>query len=101
MTGAFRDKRLGDGYTCTVYEPSTRTPNGLEEATLPGRVMLKTDILYDGSEGELYKHDEDPHQWRNLWNDAGYAKIRADLVDDLYRNMPEARAQTLPVDAPA
>jgi hypothetical protein len=90
-----------DGYTCTVYEPSTRTPNGLDASTLPGGRMMTTDILYDGSEGELYKHDEDPHQWRNLWNDAGYAKIKASLIDDLYTNMPAARAQTLPVEAPA
>jgi arylsulfatase A-like enzyme len=90
-----------DGYTCTVYEPSTRTPNGLDASTLPGGRMMTTDILYDGSEGELYKHDEDPHQWRNLWNDAGYAKIKASLIDDLYKHMPAARAQTLPVEAPA
>jgi hypothetical protein len=37
-----------------------------------------TSILYDGSEGELYNHAEDPHQWRNLWDDPGYAKLKAD-----------------------
>ena len=29
---------------------------------------------YDGTEGELYDVRDDPHQWRNLWNDPGRAE---------------------------
>ena len=51
-----------DGYTITAYLPGT---------------------LYDGSEGELYDHKEDPQQFRNLWNDPAYAKLKSDLLADL------------------
>ena len=84
-----------DGFTCTVYEPSTRTDTGLYanlDPRLRGMVgNPRTDILYDGSEGELYDHANDPHQWRNLWSDPQYAKLKADLIDDLYGHMPAAR----------
>ncbi|MGH7622185.1 MAG: sulfatase family protein, partial [Gemmatimonadaceae bacterium] len=93
-----------DGFTCTVYEPSTRTDTGFEknlEPQLRGMVGYpKTDILYDGSEGELYDHANDPHQWRNLWADPQYAKLKADLIDDLYGHMPVARQPALEVEAP-
>ena len=88
-----------DGYTCTVYEPSTRTPTGLEDGVLGG--MPSTDILYDGSEGELYNHAEDPHQWRNLWDDPGYAQLKRDMITDMYENMPKSRDPKLLVEAPA
>ena len=68
-----------------MYEPSTRDDNGLEKNLNPrltglvtggtGR-MPSTSILYDGSEGELYNMTDDPLQWRNLWNDDGYRKIK-------------------------
>ncbi|HYM14639.1 MAG TPA: sulfatase-like hydrolase/transferase [Dehalococcoidia bacterium] len=93
-----------DGYTCTVYEPSTRDDTGLE-ATLDPRFASvvgrpRTDILYDGTEGELYNHVEDPRQWRNLWSDPGYQKIKRDLIDDLYASLPRARTPRLLVEAP-
>ncbi len=59
------------------------------------------DIRYDGTEGELYNLREDPLQWRNLWNDAGYAKMKSDLIADLYDNLPPTRSPQLTVDAPA
>ena len=31
--------------------------------------MPLPDLDYDGTEGELYDVRDDPHQWRNLWND--------------------------------
>lgn len=99
-----------DGITCTVYEPSTREDTGLDASLDPrlgGIVMRRrdgslpsTDILYDGTEGELYDHNEDPRQWRNLWNDAKYAGIKKELIRDLYEHLPEARNPRLAVEAP-
>jgi hypothetical protein len=61
----------------------------------------RTDIMYDGTEGELYNHVEDPRQWRNLWNDPGYARIKRELIDDLYGHMPAERNPKLLAEAPA
>jgi arylsulfatase A-like enzyme len=89
-----------DGFTCTVYEPSTiGQPTGLE-AAMPNMRTRPIDIVYNGSEGELYNHAEDPHQWRNLWDDPKYRKLRDDLVADLYDNLPPARDPKLLVEAP-
>jgi hypothetical protein len=59
------------------------------------------DIRYDGTEGELYNLREDPMQWRNLWDDPAYAKLKSDLRADLYDNLPPERSPKLPVEAPA
>ena len=67
-----------DGWICTAYEPSN---------------------VYDGTEGELYRVDDDPHQRVNLWDDAGYRGVRDDLVADLFDTLPEPRAETLGVVA--
>ncbi len=69
-----------DGYVLSVYEP--------------GR-------LYAGTEGELYDLREDPLQWRNLWDDAGYAQRKSDLRADLYDHLPRPREPKLTVEAPA
>jgi len=69
-----------DGLVCTAYER--------------GR-------LYAGTEGELYDLREDPLQWRNLWDDAGYRGLRGDLLADLYDHLPAAREPALAVEAPA
>jgi arylsulfatase A-like enzyme len=54
-----------DGFTCTVYEPSTPgAPTGLETA-MPNMRTRPIDTVCNGSEGEPYNHAEDPHQWRN------------------------------------
>jgi hypothetical protein len=45
--------------------------------------------------------DEDPWQFRNLWDDPGYRSVRSDLVADLYDNLPAAREPRLPVSRPA
>jgi arylsulfatase A-like enzyme len=92
-----------DGFVCTVYEPST-TEHGWDLARLyrtMGVDLPMPDVHYDGSEGELYDLRHDPLQWRNLWNDAGYAKRKSDLVADLYDHLPKAREPRLPVEAPA
>jgi hypothetical protein len=84
-----------DGYTCTVYEPSTRgAPTGI-----PGP-KWQTDIEYIGDEGELYDHSRDPLQWRNLWNDDAYATIKQELIADLYDHMPPERTPKLNAEAP-
>ncbi|HKN01865.1 MAG TPA: sulfatase-like hydrolase/transferase, partial [Candidatus Binataceae bacterium] len=58
-----------DGWVCTAYEKSTRD-FGFDLALIYGNRKLP-DITYDGTEGELYNLNEDPLQWRNLWNDPG------------------------------
>ena len=69
-----------DGFTCTAYERG---------------------VMYEGTEGELYDVREDPHQWRNLWDDPGYRKLRSDLLADLYDHLPPERTPKLAVEAPA
>jgi hypothetical protein len=44
---------------------------------------------------------EDPHQFHNLWDDAGCRSLRSDLVADLYDHLPEGRLEKLDVEAPA
>ena len=92
-----------DGFTCTVYEPSTRDV-GWDLARLYkafGVDLPLPDIRYDGTEGELYDLGADPLQWRNLWDEAGYRKLRSDLVADLYDHLPPRREPPLPVESPA
>ena len=90
-----------DGWLCTVYEPSTDgQPNGLEKL-MGERVLKKCGVSYDGTEGELYNVGEDPHQFHNLWDDAGCRSLRSDLVADLYDHLPEGRLEKLDVEAPA
>jgi arylsulfatase A-like enzyme len=89
-----------DGWVCTVYEPSTRGI-GYDLTNFPplSRVQLP-DISYNGGEGELYNLNDDPLQWRNLWDDAGYRTIRSDLIADLRDNLPKPREPRLTVEAP-
>ena len=68
-----------DGYLVTAYEPTNR---------------------YAGTEGELYSLDDDPHQWRNLWDEPGFAAIRKELVSDLRTHLPEGRSEPLAKVAP-
>jgi arylsulfatase A-like enzyme len=92
-----------DGFVCTVYEKSTR------DRGFPAAPVLKRfgwtgalpDIVYDGTEGELYDLRNDPLQWRNLWDDPAYAALRSDLVADLYDHLPAPRTPALAVEAAA
>ncbi len=68
-----------DGYTVTAYLPGT---------------------LYDGSEGELYDHKEDPGQLRNLWDDPAYASLKSDFLADLKDAAPPVRTPRLECVAP-
>jgi len=89
-----------DGWLCTAYEPSTDgEPNGLEKHW-GENVLTKCGVHYEGIEGELYDVNEDPHQWRNLWDDAEYRSVRDDLVADLYDSLP-SEFNHLEVEAPA
>jgi arylsulfatase A-like enzyme len=92
-----------DGYICTVYEPTTRDVGfDLERVyRFLGSDLPLPDIRYDGTEGELYDVGADPYQWRNLWNDPGYKKLRSDLTADLYDHLPKPRDPQLPVETPA
>ena len=95
-----------DGWLCTTYERSTvGEPNGLEEffastGMFGGGIGPVSPIAYDGTEGELYNVHDDPHQFVNRWDDPDYEQVRADLVADLYDNLPEERTH-LKVVAPA
>jgi arylsulfatase A-like enzyme len=91
-----------DGYVCTAYEQSTRG-EGFQLSMLlraQGRDIPAPVIVYDGTEGELYDLRDDPLQWRNLWNDAGYQKLKSDLIADLYDNLPAPRSPKLSVESP-
>lgn len=85
-----------DGFLCTAYEPSTGgRPNGLEKSAfaqdmLGDDLLRAIDIQYDGSEGELYDLEADPHQWHNLWDDPARRALRDDLVADLRASLPAA-----------
>lgn len=68
-----------DGYTITSYLPGT---------------------IYDGSEGELYDHRNDPQQWRNLWDDPAYKSLKSDLLADLRDNLPPVHEPRMACVAP-
>lgn len=55
--------------------------------------------MYEGTEGELYDMENDPHQWRNLWDDPDYQSIRTDLIATLYDQLPVERDPKLKVEA--
>ncbi|MDZ7734434.1 MAG: hypothetical protein U5R31_16395 [Acidimicrobiia bacterium] len=63
-----------DGWICTAYLPSN---------------------VYEGTEGELYRVEDDPHQRVNLWDDPAHRSVRDDLVADLHDHLPEPRAERL------
>lgn len=64
-----------DGYICTAYEKTK---------------------YYEGTEGELYDVNEDPRQWRNLWDLRKYKSLKSDLVADLKDNLSPERKDPLP-----
>ncbi|GAA3724765.1 arylsulfatase A-like enzyme [Spinactinospora alkalitolerans] len=86
-----------DGWICTVYEPTDRE-YGMPKAERYASFGLEppaTEIVYDGTEGELYHLAEDPHQWVNRWDDPAVASVREKLVKDLYDHLPPAREPRL------
>ena len=99
-----------DGWLCTVYEPSTvGQPTGLEQM-FGDRVLRPSGVEYprafDGpggvgiATGELYDVVDDPHQWRNRWDDPTVRAHRDALIDDLYSSL-SGEVRHLDVEAPA
>ena len=86
---------------CTSLRPATSATTSRPRTRRCASRLLCPDIRYDGTEGELYNLREDPLQWRNLWNDAGYLRLKSDLIADLYDHLPPERTPRLTVDAPA
>jgi arylsulfatase A-like enzyme len=68
-----------DGWVCTTYQPG---------------------YSHDGTEGELYRLDDDPLQRVNLWDDPAHASIRSDLLADLWDNQPTQVGPLRRVEAP-
>jgi arylsulfatase A-like enzyme len=91
-----------DGFLCTVYLPSTRDEGfDLERVRRAfGIDVPPCDIVYDGTEGELYDVADDPLQRVNRWDDPGARGVRDDLLDDLRAHLRPARTPRLPLDAP-
>ncbi len=65
-----------------------------------GGIGPVSSVSYEGSEGELYDVEGDPHQWQNRWDDPACKKVRDDLVADLYDSLPKSRT-VLKVERPA
>ncbi len=51
-------------------------------------------VYADGSE-ELYDHDHDPYEWKNLANDPGYT----DIINKLKKHLPTTNVEPLPGSA--
>ncbi len=73
------------------------------------RTMVRDDYLitayektnrYEGTEGELYVLADDPHQWRNLWDELAAVSLKADLLADMADHVPDGRAVPLQKIAP-
>ena len=82
-----------DGWICTAYEPTS--VDGLW-----GRAGREPEIVYDGTEGELYNVEDDPYMWHNRWDDPACASLRGDLVASLYDELPAEREPKLYPEAP-
>jgi hypothetical protein len=48
----------------------------------------------------LYNLIDDPLQQVNLWHDTAYRATRDDLLDDMWRHIPERIGERRPCDAP-
>jgi len=68
-----------DGWVCTAYSPG---------------------FVHDGTEGELYRLEDDPHQRENLWDDPAHRSVRDDLVADLRDHLVPTREPRLALEAP-
>jgi arylsulfatase A-like enzyme len=80
-----------DGHLCTTYERSTTDEGGRFPFYWAVWGRNSTIPRYDGSEGELYSCDDDPHQHRNLWSEPAKRRLRDELVADLRDHLPSLR----------
>ncbi|ROZ46692.1 sulfatase [Rhodococcus sp. WS3] len=94
---------IRDGWICTVYEASLQGwgLSSVQRYHRFGVAPPQERIVYDGTEGELYNLVDDPHQWRNRWNDPALVGLRSDLVADLYDSLVPPRIPGLTVQAMA
>jgi arylsulfatase A-like enzyme len=88
-----------DGHLCTIYERSTRDEGGAFPLYWAVWGRGSTVPRYDGSEGELYDCDGDPHQHVNLWADPARRRLRDELIADLRAHLPPL-ARRLRVESP-
>jgi hypothetical protein len=51
--------------------------------------------FYDGSEGELYDLENDPHQFENRWDEPERAAQKRELIDELEERLPTPREDRL------
>ena len=65
--------------------------NGSRKRACSAASARRARSLYDGSEGELYNVEDDPHQFANRWDDPECKSLREDLVADLYESLPKER----------
>lgn len=89
-----------DGQLCTRYLPSTRDQGGKFSVYWPIWGRGCEIPRFDGSEGELYDLNADPHQFENRFGEPEYRARRDELLADLREHLPPARREPLPVAAP-
>jgi hypothetical protein len=56
--------------------------------------------VHDGTEGELYRLENDPLQRENLWAELAHRSVRDDLVADLRDHQAPTREPQLALEAP-
>jgi arylsulfatase A-like enzyme len=55
--------------------------------------------IYEGTEGELYDLQNDPLQWRNLWDEPAAQPLKKDLLAELRETEPKQKEPRRPVVA--
>jgi arylsulfatase A-like enzyme len=63
----------------------TNVPGKVEDQQFTVRSEDWRYVLTRNGEEELYDHRNDPHEWNNLANDAGYTEIKEELKGELLR----------------
>jgi len=89
-----------DGMLCTAYLPRSYDQGGHFRFLWSIWGHGTTPPTYRGDEGELYDVENDPHQWRNLWNDPKHRAMRDELLADLQEHLPPEREPRLRVVTP-
>ena len=50
-------------------------------------VLYERNKTYEGTEGELYDLNEDPGELVNLWDEAKYAAVKADMIETIRKDL--------------